>query len=280
MASSIEIMRAALDQRCRQIVTVFNGLLDLEIDSKSVLEGAISGDHALLHSFQRQTLSAKDIQAYRHEMGGFLPGSTWLEIEDGQEAYEMRWVFESANLLVWHELCQLADPKVVSAILRMVQLPIEKRRLAHAREIVIDALAFEMGRSLYAHPVSGQAIPRSVGERCKLMCDALVATSQRLCLLRRQGEPDLNQKLFILRIWGELQTHALNGSDPTKKALFQLEQTWGLILKKDNVLKEAYATLYGCALSMADVANLAFRESPSAWESCESEDHSAARVYH
>lgn len=229
MTTSFEIMREAIAQRCRQIVTVFNGLFDLEIDSDTVMR----------------------------ELG----------IKVGDDKQAMRLIFESANLLVWHELCHLADPAVVREMLRSVSLPARASQTdkTHAREVVIDALAMLMGRIMYAHPVTGQSIPRTEAHRENLMITGLLA------LTRRVGQPSdgpigPDQRAYVLRLAAELETKALNGSEASENRLKHLMRMgWGPILEKGRELQEAYATLYGYVLTVADVTCLKFKSSPAAW---------------
>ena len=281
MASTLKIMREAIEQRCRQIVTVFNGLFDLDVDPTMVLQGKPSGWNSFLHSILAP-LPPPQKNVIRRDSSDFVPSGSWLMIDglDGED--DMRLIFESANLLVWHELCHLADPRAIEQILGMVLLPKNSGRDArnHAREVVIDAIAFEMGRSLYAHPPKGQSIPRSNEERSNLMCKSLAALADRFCHLGNHRLLTTDQMLFIIRLRAELQTHVVNGSDTASRALFKLEQIWRLAIESNKELFVAYSILYGSALSLADVADLAFRNSLAEWEDETGENHYAARVYH
>lgn len=278
MDSTLKIMREAIGQRCRQIVTVFNGHFDLEVEPGAVLKGQVSGWNAPLHSVTAPLFSPHVSNALR--LISPEPNSNWLELSDPNDEDDMRLTFESANLLVWHELCHLADPQAIDDILRNVLLPDDSNGqiLAHAREVVIDGLAFEMGRWLYVHQPKGQFIPGLPTERAKLMYRSLASFSRRIC---RVGYPlTLDQKLIIVRLWGELQTHALDGSALANQALFQLEQVRGLVLKEYVDLKNTYAVLYGCALSLANANVIAFRQSLDEWESETGKNHYAVHVYH
>lgn len=271
MATLFEIMREAIAQRCRQIVTVFNGLFDFEVDPDTALSGEISGEHALIHSTGGRVLSPQLESALKTKLHLLVTGSTWLEIEQDDDEQAMRETFESANLLVWHELCHLADPAVAREALKAVPLPAEANKV-HAREVVIDALAMLMGRIMYAHPVTGQSIPRTDAERNRIMCIGLSALTRRICRTDRPPSASPNKQSLILRLAAELEIHVLNDSREAAYALKLIEQVWKPVLGEGRAIKEAYSTLYGYTLSMTDVTNLKFRPSLSSWTGDESEE--------
>ncbi len=267
MTTAFEIMRAAIDQRCWQITTVFNGLFDCEVDPSSVMSGEISGSYASAHSTLGHVLTPQIEAGLRANQPQLVTASTWLEIEEDEDEASMRLTFESANLLVWHELCHLANPVMVREVLRSVSLPAyaSKTDKVHAREVVIDALAMLMGRVLYAHPVTGQSIPRTETQRKNLMIAGLLALTRRASLsVGASIKPD--QRTFIIRLAAELETEALNGSEESEKGLKRLMQIgYAPILEKRRELQEAYATLYGYVLSVADATSLEFKSSISSW---------------
>ncbi|MDD5726771.1 MAG: hypothetical protein PHC53_05225 [Patescibacteria group bacterium] len=262
-----EIMRAAIYQRCWQITTVFNGLFDCEVDPNSVMNGEISGSYASTHSTLGHVLTPQIEAELRVDQPQLVTASTWLEIEEDDDETALRLTFESANLLAWHELCHLANPAQVREMLRSVSLPAHAGQTdkVHAREVVIDALAMLMGRIMYAHPVTGQSIPRTETQRKNLMTAGLLALTKRVS--QPANAPiKPGQRTFMLRLAAELETEALNGSSESEKGLKRLMRMgYAPMLEKGRELQEAYATLYGYVLSVIDVTNMEFRSSVTSW---------------
>jgi len=263
-AERLEVVRELIAQRCRQIVKVFNGLFDREIDPDAVLNGQVTGEYASIQSMpasmgirmaQRMTLAMSQHQ--------ILEGRTWLEIEEGDDEQEMRDAFESANLLVWHELCHLVRPSAVDDMLKAVPLPADSTEAdkAQARELVLDALAMRLGQIAYAHPPLGEDFPRTEEQRLQLMRCSLSAMARRV--VRHLGQTDFQpgQHEFILRLAAELQVHAADGSARAKDALEAMQETFAPLLEQGYELQEKYAALYGYVLAMAHVTSLPFRGS-------------------
>jgi hypothetical protein len=257
-------MQEEVERRCRQIVKVFNGLFDCEIDPDAVLNGQVTGEYASIqsmptsmgmHMAQRMLLTQTQHQ--------ILEGRTWLEIEEGDDEQEMRDAFESTNVLVWHELCHLVRPSAVNVLLEAVALPpdADEDAKAQARELVLDALAMRLGQIAYVHPPLGEDFPRTEEQRLQLMRRSLSAMARRV--VRHLGQADLQpgQREFILRLAAELQVHAADGSARAKDALEAMQETFAPLLEQGCELQEKYAALYGYVLAMAHVTSLPFRGS-------------------
>jgi len=257
-------MQEIIERRCRQIVKVFNGLFDCEIDPDAVLNGQVTGVYATIQSMPASTgMRLEQCLLLTQTLHQILEGRTWLELEEGDDEQEMRDAFESANILVWHELCHLVRPSAVDDLLKGVALPpdADEATQAQARELVLDALAMRLGQIAYVHPSLGEDFPRTEEQRLQLMRRSLSAMARRV--VRHLGQADLQpgQREFILRLAAELQVHAADGSARAKDALEAMQETFAPLLEQGCELQEKYAALYGYVLAMAHVSSLPFRGS-------------------
>lgn len=280
---ALQAMRENIARRCRQIVKVFNGIHDLDIDPDAVLNGEVAGEYASIHSASCTVgISLNQRLVLEQAMHCIAADRTWLEIEEGDEPDEMQATFDSANALIWHELCHLAVPEIIGDALTSSRLPDDKpETLSQARETAVDALAMRMGHRLYAHPAMGQDLPLADAERLRTMRHSLVALTRRVISHLAGKELEIRQHLFIARLMGQMAVHADDGSRLARNAYDALVEKFPVTAQDYAQHREAYATLYGYVLSTVDVASLKFLpELPQDEEAPRSASFSASHTLH
>jgi hypothetical protein len=260
----LEKFQNLLAQRCRQLVKVFNGLNDLEIDDEAVLNGDELGAFASIHRSRSGGVRLEQRLVLRMEKHYLGDDRTWLEIDAKDDEEEMRATIESANLLVWHELCHLADPRAVKQFMNSVTLPKvhdDDTAARQAMEVIIDGLGMNMGMSFYVHPNPGEPIPRRDTERHAKMYESHAAMARRIVAYLGEKELSPAECAFVTRFIAELDVHIANGSKPARKAQGKMLSTFGEKLGAYQALREAYAALYIKVLFWPGIASLKFYSS-------------------
>ncbi len=260
----LERCRELIGQRVRQIVRVFNGLFDLEIDWEAVLSGEVTGEYGSIHSAEGEGIGQTIRQELRvAECLHMLKGDrTWLELEEGDSEDEMFDAFETANFIAWHELSHLVTPSVIVACLQAVEAPpdLSKEQQTQAREVVIDALAFRLGATFYMNQAPRKPLVVSEMARLHIMRVSLSCTARRLVRHLQDEVLDSSQQSLILRIHAELKCQ--DGSlVHSRQALRFLDAAFGPVIQQGEAVRNYYAALFRSALKAIDVTSITFRGS-------------------
>ena len=248
--------------RCRHIVIVFNGIYGLDIDPDAVLQGIPPESYAYITSGSSGSggspgMGLRMALEQRQELRLREHEKTWLTIEQGDEEEEMRATFDAANLLVWHELGHLANPAALNKYLPPELLPLDSTEDLHsmAREVVIDAVAFRLAKTLYVHPDRSRHLIREY-ERQKTFCRSHLIQFRRVLRAAHDGSED-HSPLLIARLAAEAERHLAFDSGPElKEALAQAEPYLALERKALGIFREIYFR----ALTV-DILTLDFRPS-------------------
>lgn len=257
--------------RCRHIVTVFNGIYGLDIDPDAVLQGVVPEKYAYITSGssdsgypscsgQRLILEqCQDLRPAEH-------GNTWLTIEEGNTEEEMRATFDAANFLVWHELAHLSKPSALNKYLSPELLPPDSdEELRHmAREVVIDAIAFRLAKTLYVHPDRSRHLIRE-WNRQEMFCRSHNIQLRRVLRAAHNGSQG-HSPLLIARLAAEAGRHLeFDSRLELKETLTQAEPHLAIERKALGIFREIYFR----ALTV-DILTLDFR--PSLCDEAENRD--------
>jgi len=257
--------REHIGQRVRQIVTVFNGLFDLAIDPEAVLNGTVTGEYASIHSAPRGSgvgLRLQQSLRLTQELHVFGKTRTWLELEEGDSEDEMLDAYETANFITWHELSHLVSADTIKNSIEKVASPpdLTKEQQAHAREVVLDALAFRLGSAFYVHQSPSKPLITSERARLHVMRTALACMARRVIRHLPDAELDANQEALVLRLHAELK-----GQDAalvqTRQALRYLEATFEPVIQRGRAVRDYYAALLRLTLKSVNIASASFRGS-------------------
>jgi len=274
--------QARIEQRCRQIVTVCNGVFGLEIEPSAVLNGEVQGFFASITSAQSSYGNCLSLHLdIRLEMQlHAIVDRTWLDLEEGDEEPEWKRALASANFLVWHELAHLVEPSVATGTIGDLSSCPEEVQ-AHAREVVIDAMAILLGESVYAHPGQYKDPVTTAMERKQIMLDSHNAMGRRLLAYFRGKELTPSQAEFIKRFYAELVFHGqrLRVRHATTTAR-EMWQAWPA-LSSDERGVERYRSIYERTFREVGVKSLRFRQylSDGTEEACCSTNEQAETIH-
>ncbi|MBI4434669.1 hypothetical protein HY635_02535 [Candidatus Uhrbacteria bacterium] len=265
----IERGRAHIDDRCSRIVTVFNGVFGFRIDPHAVLEGAVSGEYASISSgAPRVGVQLVLRQEQRLLQCMVVKEGTWLSIEEGEDEEEAKATYASANFLIWHELAHLANPSVVAEVLGE-RFTGDDAVTAQARELVVDAVGLELGRTLYVHP--GFDVPRAYivdpQERLRVMVSSHRTLVRRIMGRYAGTSPDLKTVCLLARLRAAQDVH--RALQPGGSRLSALAGAGELLVGREELMVR-YRALYERALRL-DVSTLSFRGSLGEGEDQEEE---------
>jgi hypothetical protein len=284
-ASAFSRIEELLNVRCAQTVAVFNSVYNLQIASDAVLESQLEGEFASIQSASRRSsdvgisykLEQTLTQTLVCELHRLAEDRTWLTIEEGDTVEEMQDVFDSSNMLIWHELCHLVKPSIIKKIRDAVPLEtnLSTEVDAQANEIVLDAFAIRIGVALYVHPSPCESLSFKNTERMRLMCSSHAVLVYRVIRWFRGKDIGNKELVFIVRLLSELDIHAHARSKNATQARKMLLEIFGDKLASYQTLRKEYVQLYAKALVMPDLTSISFRK--SLMDETDDEESSAQR---
>ncbi|MFA5184672.1 MAG: hypothetical protein WC456_04070 [Patescibacteria group bacterium] len=205
-----------IEQRCRQIVNIFNGLFDADISPDAVLAGEVSGFFASIQSSGSsypslgQSLRLSQSLTLRQCLN--LDIQTHLTLEEGDDEKEWKATYRSANFLVWHELCHLVGTSLVDPLVQQAlgHAPDYSKSIdAQAREVVIDALAMRFGEIFYVHP-NKKRVVATTAQRRNIMLNSHLAAVRRVIRWYSKKTREEGDDVFLSRLGSELNIHLLS----------------------------------------------------------------------
>ena len=241
--------------RCRAIVTVFNGVMGLEIDPVSLLSGEVHGSYASISSGGGMGIGLQMNIDLRQEIRYFIEAGTWLELEEGGDEAEWAKAYDAENFLIWHELAHLADGTTLRRLLAGVPeyRTLSEEEQLQARELVIDAVGLGLAEALYVHPDKGRHLRTSV-TRQTAMLKALCVQTRRILDHHTVDAPADKHLLTRLRV--ELETFRTQ-SELVAPTLAALQAVLGTESGPRSMQRRVYEAVYAKARSL-DPLKLAF----------------------
>lgn len=275
--AQFELWKEKIAGRCRQIVSVFNGIFDFAIDSDALLSGEINGEYASIHSVAPSGGGMGLHQELRQALElRYCTGDerTWLEIEAGGNETEWQAAYDSENFLVWHELAHLVDKDVIERCIDSVVSAESKESLLgggygviiendedlirkQAREVVIDAIAMNLGEAFYVHSDKTRFVATQLGRKINMLKSYLVLANRILRSCDDGNQFLICRLLGVIAVSGELDdvVKAVESDEIVKTRINYLCDWF-----RSNRLVEFYSSLYRRALGI-NVTRIEFRPS-------------------
>lgn len=224
---SFQYWQNLIEQRCRQIVNIFNGIFDADISPDAVLDGEVSGTFASIQSGGSsypslgQSLRLNQTLALRQFLS--LDLQTHLMLEEGDDEKEWQATYRSTNFLVWHELCHLVSPALIDSLVKQIldHTPDYSELVdAQAREVVIDGLAIRFGETFYVHSDTNRMIA-TADQRRNIMLRSHAEMVNRVIRWYRKKEQEDGDDVFLSRLESELKIHSMSSNEPQFNSLRQ-----------------------------------------------------------
>lgn len=216
-----------IEQRCRQIVNIFNGIFDADISPDAVLDGEVSGTFASIQSGGSsypslgQSLRLNQTLALRQFLS--LDLQTYLTLEEGDDEKEWQATYRSTNFLVWHELCHLVSPALIDSLVKQTldHTPDYSELIdAQAREVIIDGLAIRFGEMFYVHSDKNRMIA-TADQRRNIMLRSHAEMVNRVIRWYRKKAREDGDDVFLSRLESELNIHIMSLNKPEFNSLLK-----------------------------------------------------------